>query len=775
MKGNFLCVLISLVCCLFSSCKDSDDSLQGPSPSQPHAVVGDVSVLPNDVCNYIENTIDDNSNIIFSNNTPDNLLPNVGSTIYIPESDKTPYGILAKVVSIQKGGNISVSTEPLSLDEAFSYLSIDASSPATGEIMGVFDEEGNSIEYQTVDANDIVIDNTRTVEQVTKNATKSTEVFQFDFDITKQSVKIPVELYNSKDKNNNDKDKIRVNGTAYIGFHKFDLNVDISDHKLNSIKWNTEPYVKIVLNGDVSAERQLELSERLFKLPFKITIPTNVGIPIIIPVTLYIDGACGISGQMKAEIGLQYEYNCNCVVSYQNGQWSSKLNHGGYKNKIPWSLGRFDIKGEIYSGFKIGLIAGLYSSTTGIGFNVFPRYSFGLEADITSEDLLKNNPESKVDLKVGGDVYCVAKLFGRALDKYSLKLPDFILWSQTVHLFPDIENFKVKGYDNSATVHWEHDNNYLLGFAKTGVIIFDSDQTTPVMSFKPSPSSSTFESNVYDVNATALSYEKTYYAAPMVYWKDYKFYGNLVKFTTESTGEVITLPAQNISTTSATIQGKLENPSLPVLQAGFYYRSADNSDYYYNERFVPATIKSDGTFEAKLSDLAENKEYTYYAYVVLNPEWAGAQNIFKGKRMSFTTSAEKEYSFRIQIISNDSNFPNYDKVFTQKLNKGRFEFIGRIDEDLENLPYYSIGVSVIWSADGLDGYDFVRSLYPGAKVWINLRKNVYGDRGYEITIDYFDKTLNTEWLSSTSDYTYFRESRKHDVKVKLTSLGESTE
>ena len=108
MKGNFLCVLISLVCCLFSSCKDSDDSLQGPSPSQPHAVVGDVSVLPNDVCNYIENTIDDNSNIIFSNNTPDNLLPNVGSTIYIPESDKTPYGILAKVVSIQKGGNISV-------------------------------------------------------------------------------------------------------------------------------------------------------------------------------------------------------------------------------------------------------------------------------------------------------------------------------------------------------------------------------------------------------------------------------------------------------------------------------------------------------------------------------------------------------------------------------------------------------------------------------------------------------------------------------------------
>ena len=512
----------------FSMCDNEDENLNTDINNQYFSTTNDIHIYKEDVVQYISEEIVDGSSIVFDGSIPDEALPKKNSHIYIPVSEKTPYGVLAKVKSIQKGEKVSVEIEPLSLDEAFEFLSVDETTSITPELEGVFDTEGNPIDFEIVDTTAINY-NDSVVAQMHTRAMKE---FEFDWNWKDECLKFPVKLY----KGQSGKDEIEVSGTAFVGFRNFDFDIDIANKELKYVNLNTTPYVKLGLSSKVTTGSKLEISERLGQIRFRIPIPTPVGIPIIIPVTTYVYGTCGIKGELSATLGLQYEYNCNCVATFKNGQWTSNVTHGGFNNKSPWTVGEFDVKGEIYSGSKIGLLVGLYSATSGIGFNVEPKLSLATQAKLSSEDLLKTNPEVELSLKAGSDVYCVAGLFGKQLAKYSLEFPDFTLWSQTTYLLPNITDFTAVGSSSSADISWHHDLFYFLSMVglKTGTTVFESDGTTEVDSYKPSPSSSTYETYSYNVNATGLEAGKTYYAAPFAYWGDYKWYGEKEEFTTEA-------------------------------------------------------------------------------------------------------------------------------------------------------------------------------------------------------------------------------------------------
>ena len=512
----------------FSSCDNENESMSPEINNQYFSTTNDIHIYKEDVNKNISEEIVDGSSIIFDSSIPDDALPKKDSHIYIPVSEKTPYGILAKVKSIQKGEEISVEIEPLSLDEVFEFLSVDETTSITPELEGIFDTEGNPIDFEIVDTAAINYNDS----VVAQMSTRGIKEFEFDWNWKDECLKFPIKLY----KGRNGKDEIEVSGTAFVGFNNFDFDIDIANKELKYINLNTTPYVKLGLTSEVTTESKLEVSERIGQIRFRITIPTPVGIPIIIPVTTYVYGTCGIKGELSATLGLQYEYNCNCVATYKNGQWTSNVTHGGFDNKSPWTVGEFNVKGEIYSGSKIGLLVGLYSATSGIGFNIEPKMSLATQAQLSSEDLLKTNPEVELSLKAGSEVYCVAGLFGKQLAKYSLEFPDFTLWSQTTYLLPNITDFTAIGSNSSADISWHHDSFYFLSIVglKTGTTIFESDGTTEVDSYEPSPSSSTYETYSYNVNATGLESGKTYYAAPFTYWRDYKWYGEKEEFTTEA-------------------------------------------------------------------------------------------------------------------------------------------------------------------------------------------------------------------------------------------------
>ena len=463
---------------------------------------------------------------------------------------------------------------------------------------------------------------------------------------------------------------------VYVGFDKFDLDIDVNKFKVNYINLDATPYIKLAAQGTFSTESKIELEDRIGQLRFKVTIPTPIGVPVIVPITLYMYGTCGIKGELSATLGLQYKYNCNCVATYKNGQWTSKTTHGGFDNKSPWVVSQFDVKGEIYSGARLGLLAGLYSATSGIGFNVIPNFSISAEAKLASLNLLKANPEVGLNLLVGSDVYCVAKIFGKELGKYSLKFPDYILWSTKMYLLPNIENFTATGASSSADISWSHNGLYFLEpiGIKTGTTIFEDDKTTEHASYTPSPTS---KNNMgyctYNVTATNLNPGSTYYAAPFASWNNFKWYGDKEEFTTEAsynlgfrcssrdydvisfsfslnntTGNVIdyTTEAQDYSGSPMRVHITAQyNSSTKTLDGVFDF-------YFYDD---PDQQRKDG-FSVSLA--TDDSGYVDCSKVVDNGGCYAALRIYKSTNAA---AAKKRYSKA--LVDDDCNIGIYNKNY----------------------------------------------------------------------------------------------------------------
>lgn len=257
---------------IFHSCKPDPDDGQNPE----FQMYDDINIYTEDVIQYISDVFVGDSLIYFDVSMPEELLPKENEHIYIPVSDKTPYGVLARIKSVQKTDKISVETESLSLDEAFEYLSIDKSTQITTELEGVFDIDGNPMDFEVVDTTDIDLNDTTVNPMNNRGFT----LFKFD----ENCIKIPVRIVKTESNN----DKIEVSGTAYIGFHNFKFDVNVADG-LNYLNLNATPYVKLGVQNKVATENVLEISQRIGQMHFKLSVPTPAGIPIIFPVTLYVN------------------------------------------------------------------------------------------------------------------------------------------------------------------------------------------------------------------------------------------------------------------------------------------------------------------------------------------------------------------------------------------------------------------------------------------------------------------------------------------------------
>lgn len=528
-----VCLNITIaVLALFSlvSCYENviDDSFHKPDVDEEYYEVNEkVCILKEEMIQYIDEMVNSDSLLVFRADTPEEALPKEGTFLFVPVSENTPYGFLARVDSIERGDKIKVHTSTLALEEVFEYLSIDETTDMQSEFVGVFDDEGNPIAYEIMDTTDIDLND------ISVNAvpTRSVEAMEWD-----KCIKFPMSFYKSESGNN----KVEVNGAVYVGFKDFDFDADISIFNFKYLNLTATPFVKVAGSINATTGRGVEATKRLAQLRYRLTFPTPLaGIPLIVPVTVYVYGTVGASGEIGATLTLQYDYECKANVRYRNGNWSSDIKHGGFDNKSPWIPGEFSVKGEVYAGAKIGVLVGLYSATSGIGLNSIPKVALGAEAKLSSEDLLKVNPEVYLSFAAGSEIYCVAEIFGWKLGKYTMELPELTLWKGNTYLLPNISDFEAKANKSSADITWKHDSFYFLEplGLRTGATVFESDMVTEVDSYEPDPVKYNFYTSVYSANAEGLKYGKKYYAAPYATWGNNKWYGDMVEFTTEASND----------------------------------------------------------------------------------------------------------------------------------------------------------------------------------------------------------------------------------------------
>ncbi|MDE6853025.1 MAG: hypothetical protein K2J67_11185, partial [Lachnospiraceae bacterium] len=418
---KFFTMLVTvIITVMLTSCDESSPETNGDDSNSWSEVKGNVIALNEQATQYVESYQND-SIIQFSSSTPENLIPQIGTILYVPESDKTPYGFLGKIIKIEKTNGYKVFTESAPLDEVFGNLSVDGTIESINGIEEVTDAEGNPVEYEIVDS---LFQETGSKALV---ASRTGEFYLKD-----KLIKFPFNIYSGEagDKS------IKLSGNLYAGFKHFSLSIDINNNSTSYVDLNITPCVGLNATSKVKlAGGKKEIKDFLIgKMTLRATIPTPAGIPIIVPITLYVYGTCGASGEITATLSFKPEYSTNWNVKYKNGQWSCNKKDAPTRN--PWEASGFEVKGEIYSGTKLGILVGLYSATSGIGINIIPNYSIGCSASITAENILNINPLVDQTLKISSEAYCVAKFFGKQLAKATFQFPDYILWNEKVYLLP---------------------------------------------------------------------------------------------------------------------------------------------------------------------------------------------------------------------------------------------------------------------------------------------------------------------------------------------------
>ena len=92
MKKIAFYFLLAVLLNSISSCKDSEDNVNNINSSPYYEVVNNLSILKEDGLSFIKDSIKSDSLVVFAGNTPNSIIPQVGSNIYIPVSQKSPYG-----------------------------------------------------------------------------------------------------------------------------------------------------------------------------------------------------------------------------------------------------------------------------------------------------------------------------------------------------------------------------------------------------------------------------------------------------------------------------------------------------------------------------------------------------------------------------------------------------------------------------------------------------------------------------------------------------------
>ncbi len=134
--------------------------------------------------------------------------------------------------------------------------------------------------------------------------------------------------------------------------------------------------------------------------------------------------------------------------------------------------------------------------------------------------------------------------------------------------------------------------------------VWSNDNTTPhsLNSITPTPQQITI-----DLSAYRGTIKIAFYAESSVSNADNNLHiDNInVKVIPVTEPKVTTLPATDITTTSATLNMSIEEGSYPVTESGYYYRAHSDQRWH-------------NTLNANISNLTAATDYEFYAYIVAN-------------------------------------------------------------------------------------------------------------------------------------------------------------
>ena len=540
MKFKFLYLfLFSLIFTI--SCKEDPDLNTLPDKFEEYeddyyVHKETVKILKDELLSYVSLDNTEESVLVFDVNTPKDVLPKKDDIIFIDRNEQFPDAYIGKVVSIEnKNGDYMVETVIPALTEVFRDLSIDTLITPNPEEMLVFDANGNPVEFEVLDnfnPDDYIGDS---LVNITPNSRLSAE-----WGNTK-SIKMGLSFDTKKG--------MKTEGSIILS-QTTTFGIDINNFNLDYLKFSVNPNVycgaKFIAESEAGFEFNGKDAIPLFVIyPFGywgVSVLTPLGIPVILHPRYGLYGVGGIKGTVALVSTIQYQYGIDFGFEKKNRNASivpySKVID--YSQKTPFKVTSFEMEGKAYTGALVDLFVGIYSRNVGVGGSV--GCNIGAQADFSFDiaNIEASNPKVKVGLEMDAKLYAAMNLFdGKLSASYEYRPIDGMgIWSDNYYLFPNFSDYHAVGEGNKANIEYQIEGGYLLELTNAvshGSAIFDKDEKKVKSAVNTSAGKADKKGNrSFTQEIEDLNYGKTYYAAPMVKWMGYEWYGNKHEFKTES-------------------------------------------------------------------------------------------------------------------------------------------------------------------------------------------------------------------------------------------------
>ena len=463
---------MTLLCVLFISCDKTgsgdDPSQEGDGPDNIPEEYGDFELADNAVfmtedMTSMFSSVEDGKIVIPASVSAESV-PEVGTVIICPITEKTPAGLLVKVVSVKEDtSGYILTTEPVSLAEAFDELHVDKVMDISPYLLHGIDKDGNITEPDIMDEDewDAIMPEDGDPESKASVSTEFTPVsFPFEDGEFKGSLYM----------------KLAVN-----------TKIDISrTMNVNSFEFSVTRTTGIGGGWDINKEGEWEKTYFEKELVFRpIPIP---GTPLALVPKLYAEVGAKAEGaaKFKADVNLIFERQTYTVSSSGGGTPVYTCSNDPEMNEECFQFHHLTFDGKFALSVAAGGKICLYDEAVlAVGGELGGEAVFSASAGVSMEDkdMLLQNPEVALNLGLGASVYAESALFKLIPDNDEGRLSkDFELpvASLEMHALPAYSDLEHSSSKSHKSISGKFEKFSMIICEEKGFALFEEGDDTPL-------------------------------------------------------------------------------------------------------------------------------------------------------------------------------------------------------------------------------------------------------------------------------------------------------
>lgn len=563
-------------------------------------------------------------------------IPSAGDVILCPITDKTPAGLLVKVVSVEKTGTGYVlSTESAMLQDAFEELKVNSSFDISSFVENITDGDGNIIEAESV-SSDIWSDFAGSPEDTTSAIpTKAAGNAEL-------AVKFPV----------------KTDWFSGYLFTEFNLNVDIDISKRQLNRFYVGLNKKTGIYGDMGFETEAGFKAVLVEKSVSFRPFLIPGTPIVIRPSMYVEDTFEAKGKLETKLDLRFLCeNHTYSIDFHGGRTSfDSKDEGTNENHLKFRY--LNAEAELELAATCGCKFAIYDDEMlAFGVEASAKQNLHLQNEIMMENdgLLIENPVVDVTPSLEASAYCESFLFGIADVGEDGKISydwDFGLPSYRISTLPQFLEIQTNKAGGTLTVSSEVEETCLLECSEEGFALFKVGEDEPLvhLSFSAGEKTKAVISDEFTFNLPDP--ETGYEARPYAVVDNRYYYGETDRWVDLGLPSGILWAKYNVGATS------------PEEYGGYYAwgETEEKSSYtienykYYKKYYVDGELFIEG--------INIGSQISGTNYDVAHVKWGnGARMPSKGEVLELLKCCSNRVAYQNGIQGYNITGPNGNNIF----------------------------------------------------------------------------------------------------------------